>query len=274
MKIKMLLIAAALTVMAGRAYALELDRETLWSLKARFAGETVPLPQNKGIFQGTIRDTAYDDKFFDSVHKLETSGGWCTAFLIAPSWALTAAHCVTGGNPEALWIDRQGRFTKAIGIKNVFKTKNYAKGTPIYHEDFALLQLASPAPKDLPFAALAAPEEIKAGVPAMTVGYPDYTYGGKRRIKGVGCSIRSMAGDSLYTDCPLSLGNSGGPLFVQTSSGWKAAGVVSTHAILPTGQMIIDGPYTTETANLATNLSLYLQRIQAVMNGQGQPPAP
>ncbi|MCM2267304.1 MAG: trypsin-like serine protease [Elusimicrobiales bacterium] len=226
----------------------------------------VDIPDTKGIFAGTTRELAYGDPLYDSVHVMIHDTGWCTAFMIGDKWAITAAHCIVKKNPLGIKIDRIKTFRERLPIKQVFVSSNYEAVSPfVKRGDFALLELHTKAPEDIPFSVLADSEEISVGMKAITIGYPAHAYNGRYRVVGEECSVRKIVEDSIYTDCPLSRGNSGGPLFVLTASGWKVAGVVSTQYIKENGTMVLDAPYSHKTANHATNITLYSKKIFRTM---------
>ncbi len=100
---------------------------------------------------------APDADLFPAVASLTNAGGGlASAVLIAPDWALTAAHAVCGGpgcDPdESAYTLRfniaggaQTRGVQAIVVKDGFAGFNPG-ADGLVHDDLALVQLASPAP--------------------------------------------------------------------------------------------------------------------------------
>lgn len=225
-----------------------------------------------GIFGADDRALAYNHPVYNTVQQIVTAtDGICSAVLIGRNYALTAGHCVENGRPKGMLIDSGKRFTAAIAIAQYWRARNYEWVEDRYRmylrEDFAILRLDVEAPAELGYLDIATPEEAAAGVAAISVGYPGYTYNGEWRVKDNNCSIRSAEADILRTDCAMSRGNSGGPLLVKGKDGkWKVAGISSTQFMYDDDTMVVGEPYRDSRANYYTNVTLYGARIWNTIN--------
>lgn len=165
----------------------------------------------------------------------------CTAFLIEPQMAVTAAHC--------LYSQRLGHFVPAGSVHLLL---GYDKGGFVTHEVAAsytvapgydptagpaagvrdvavvrLLQPMAPARRTLPLVDVPLPP----GTPLMLGGY------GQDRAEAVladsACMLLGYAGRGaaavLVHDCQGTHGTSGAPVLTRDASGvWRVAGVQST----------------------------------------------
>lgn len=170
---------------------------------------------------------------WSSVARLQIAGvSRCTAVLVAPRVALTAAHC--------LWERRLGHFAPP-GLVHVLW--RYADGAFAAHTlavryriapgydpsnaggnraaDVAAVVLAEPLGREpLPLAA-AAPV---AGTPAMLGGYNQDR--AEILAADTACRIVGRSPDLLAHDCNGTRGTSGGPLLVRGRDGtWALAGL-------------------------------------------------
>ncbi len=157
----------------------------------------------------------------------------CTAVLVAPHLALTAAHC--------LYSRRLGRFAPAASVHLL---SHYASGDFTAHsvaasfriaagydparaqtpqpDDAALLRLATPMQADTLALAEAEPP---AGTAAMLGGYSQ----DRSEIISAdrACHVASVLGQAgLRHDCTATRGTSGAPMLVQDRDGtWRIVGI-------------------------------------------------
>lgn len=232
------------------------------------------LKNSVGIFGADDRATAYNHPVYNAIQRLVVldGKGTCSAALLGRYYVLTASHCVKDGPPVGLQIDFGNGFSEPIPVAQYWMARNFTWtadefNEPYLLEDFAILRLTHPVPASLGHLDIATPEEARAGVAAISVGYPVYTYGGLLRVKDNHCSVRSLPSGAIRTDCAMSRGNSGGPLLVKGKDGtWKVAGISSTQYIYPDGGMVLGEPYRDARANFYTNVTLYKSRIMKVID--------
>ncbi len=164
----------------------------------------------------------------------------CTAFLIDPQTAVTAAHCLYGRAlgrlvPAAsvhllVGYDR-GRYARHVVAASYAVAPGYdpASGAGAGALDLAVVRLSQPAA--VPGQALPlADGPLAPGTAVMLGGY------GQDRAEAVladtGCRVLGYAGAGaaamLVHDCEGTRGTSGAPVLMRNADGWRAAGVQAT----------------------------------------------
>lgn len=180
----------------------------------------------------------------------------CTGTLIAPRAVLTAAHCVRpphGATPVSVFFQHAGLFE--VDPAAVFVRDGYS-GHPAYLNDLAILGLREPVrtvkPAQITTEASFTPGPIgvfvgfgfrnlldQSGQPVPSSSILQETglkLSGQAETKACGkvpqlgpapgriCWEYKGAGLSPSTTCP---GDSGGPLFIESGTRWRLAGVTS-----------------------------------------------
>ena len=217
-------------------------------------------------------EQAYGDQLYAGVGRVELPGpvgNYCSAFLISRTWALTAAHCLENGKPNNFSFEFNSgtnfEFTTLIDETHV--AEGYKPEGDIRPNDWALIHLVTPAPELYRSYRIGKANEIRVGAPAISIGYPlRADPGGSTRIIGRNCSIRRLTGDQVYSDCDMTVGNSGGPLLEILPSGeYVVAGIASTQTLNAEGGPIMWGTYSDSAANHWTSTSVHLAEfVEAV----------
>ncbi len=144
----------------------------------------------------------------------------CTAFLVAPRTAVTAAHCLAG-------VDA-GRTHVLLGYDRVAWREHIvpASGRAAADgRDLAVLCLSAPAAADPLPVAVAGPERGEA-IRAVGYGQPAV-----HRLTTRACAVAAPLGEGRFLmDCGVSPGTSGGPVLRRTDEGAEVVGVVSESA--------------------------------------------
>tara|TARA_B100000530_G_C15841145_1_gene441416 strand:+ start:82 stop:882 length:801 start_codon:yes stop_codon:yes gene_type:complete len=224
---------------------------------------------------------------FPQVFFLERQGmrKVCGATLISDRWALTAAHCV-GETSLGSVIQRGEEFQVEIAntersIDRVVSHPNFlSSSTP--EIDLALLRFSEEVDSPQPIPLNTQPNELGETITLVGWGYfglgttgRQYDDGTKRqaenRISHAGQQLRALFDDprlsgstALPLEGTLSLGDSGGPAFLEAPEGLLIAGV-------SVGQ--IEGPrFSEETQGqygsiaVFERLSLHIEWINSVIN--------
>lgn len=184
-----------------------------------------------------------------------TDGG-CTAVLVAPDLALTAAHCARGtvSGPAAMRLIFRPYATPPAFQVTVRAVAFHAAYTgpgltaENAHTDVALLRLAMPVPAEI-----AAPIPIATGPQADTAAIYGYLNGPDTDLRGhPACQVATARPQLLISDCTVVSGFSGAPLLSGGPGGWRVEGItVATVFGQPFRAMIADmvpwpgfaGPY-------------------------------
>lgn len=164
----------------------------------------------------------------------------CTAFLVDPQTAITAAHClysrrlggfVPAGSVHILVGYDKGAFTKHAAAASFVVDLGYdpAAGPRAGVADLAVVRFTQPvtdAARVLPLL----DQEPPAGTPVMLAGY------GQDRaevlLADTACTLQGRTGAGvaavLVHDCEGTRGTSGAPLLMRGAGGWRVAGVQAT----------------------------------------------
>ncbi len=132
----------------------------------------------------------------------------CTAFLVAPQIAMTAAHCVEGLQADEVHLllgyDR-GSWREHLRATRFWLSPD--------GEDLAALCLARPAsapPLDL---------RVEAAERDQRLSVLGYGLPGVHRMSRKDCRVKAISpGGALILDCPVTKGTSGGPVLTRQLS--------------------------------------------------------
>ncbi|XP_076039179.1 trypsin-1-like [Oratosquilla oratoria] len=172
----------------------------------------------------------------------------CGASLIAPSWALTASHCVYGADAEDVNVSYgihkfSDFYSDSITADKLILHPDYNNDT--LENDIALVRLKTAVPlSDTVLPVCLATSPPKVGTLAVVSGWGFLSYNGSSQefLQEVGVKIvkskNCLVANSSYNPdgmiCAtkpnkgICFGDSGGPLVVESSKNiWEQVGVVS-----------------------------------------------
>lgn len=194
-----------------------------------------PLAAVPAPAEGRVLMSAEAQGRFAAVGRLNIGGqGSCTATLIAPDIALTAAHCLVNARTGRVWRAerlhflpgyRMGAYAAhlrgvALALPEGYLAAGKDARLPL---DIALVRLAPPAPhglRPLPVADAAA-----VGTAAAAISY------GRDRAEApsleTGCAVRARRGPLIRTTCEATPGVSGAPLLREGGAGPEVIGVIA-----------------------------------------------
>ncbi|KPQ17327.1 MAG: protease YdgD [Rhodobacteraceae bacterium HLUCCO18] len=155
--------------------------------------------------------------------------GGCTAVLIAPDVALTAAHCARGpvSGPDAMRLTFRPDTTPpafAVTVRAVAfhaEQRNDGLSTETAHADLALLRLAMPVPPEV-----AQPIPLATGQEPASGAIYGYVNGADETLRGhFSCQIAPASPQLLVSDCRVVSGFSGAPLLSGGPGDWRVEGI-------------------------------------------------
>lgn len=152
----------------------------------------------------------------DGVLKIGRGGSGCTAFLVAPHAAMTAAHCVGGTPVELLAGWEGGRVRQSRPGTDPTRPALEPRMANRYHADQVRLALPRPFSGLAPLAPGPAPR------PGTRVEVPAYPKGAKARQTAT-CIVTERPGTEIVLDCPARAGMSGAPIL----QGGRVVGILT-----------------------------------------------
>lgn len=229
------------------------------------------------------------------VGSLNVNGELFTATLIAPGYALTAAHVVAGSNVDNITFQTQGGLTFASGVNAVFlnpaytgSTSGNAVGDPTIHADLAIVRLDSASPSTLPHYSVFGGALLHQTLSLVSYGHSaTLATTGANKADLVLNSTQGQAesyvfdhdGPTLVTnrigpntpangtlgatvEAGIVQGDSGSAAFVQVNGVWQLAGI-NTFALGFTAEPLVPGAFGTGGGGVV--LSSYEPWISSVI---------
>lgn len=173
---------------------------------------------------------------FPGVVSFRAGENLCSGTMAQPRVVVTAAHCLTGGDPGTVHFgETHNPYERKIDVERCVAYPDFAE-TDTTEDDVGFCVLATPATELAAVPLLTECElgNIEVGRVAVIVGYgvPDDEgiFGRKRyAFTTIASGVRGdgsvLVGDAGANGC---LGDSGGPALIQLEDGsWRAIGVLS-----------------------------------------------
>lgn len=166
--------------------------------------------------------------------RLNTStGGHCTAMMVAPRLVLTAAHCLWNGRTRQVWPasgltfvagwDR-GSYIRASKVAKVHPAPHWRAdgGGKSAHADWGFVELVEPLGEEVGWVGLGKPSQ--PGTAVTVAGY------GKDKAQlpmaHLGCRLSSRLAEGVFLhDCDAVQGDSGAPLLAWQGGEFRIVGV-------------------------------------------------
>lgn len=229
------------------------------------------------------------------VGSLNVNGNLFTATLIAPGYALTAAHVVAGAQASQITFQTLGGTGYSSGASAVFVNPAYtgtsagnASGDPTVHADLAIIRLDTASPNSLPHYSLFEGNLLNSTISLVSYGqsatlattganeadllfsnsqggaetYVFDTDGPTLATNRIGANTPANGTLGTNLEAGMVQGDSGSAAFVQVNGEWQLAGI-NTFAVGFTAEVLVQGDYGTGGGGIV--LSSYQPWIEGII---------
>jgi len=198
----------------------------------------LPVCSGVGLASDAIVNGSSSDAFPATVAVLSGGQPTCTATMLGPDIALSAAHCFAGDyRPDGIGVGQVGAFRQMVRIARVDVHGGFRSGpTPgslIPGNDLAVIHLAGRVELPSYVSLFLGNASTLVGMPATAVGYGESGSNFRDAVRReTQVQIAGVTGETLVqqfsnTRTGICHGDSGGPLFVELDGAWLQVGVAS-----------------------------------------------
>lgn len=229
------------------------------------------------------------------VGSLSVNGQLFTATLIAPGYAITAAHVVAGASAQQISFQTQGGLTFSSGASAVYINPEYTgstagnvAGDPSVHADLAIVRLNTATPASLPHYSLFEGNLLHSTLSLVSYGhnatlattgankadllfsdaqgnaetYVFDTDGPNTSTNRIGTNTPANGTLGATVEAGMVQGDSGSAAFVQVNGQWQLAGI-NTFAVGFTADPLVAGEFGTGGGGIV--LSSYQPWIESIV---------
>lgn len=184
---------------------------------------------------------------FSNIVKFKGQNNFCTAAMVSPTIAVTAAHCMSQNGvaiaPDAMSIQRQGIFpSKSFKVSRYYTHRGLNAGWDTQRVNDWLI-LVTDAPYDFFTVYSQVLRNIPPGIASgkdklMLAGYSSDLNQGSYLTLHYGCQAKAgqnLKGGMYFTNCENAKGSSGAPLMLATAP-YYIVGIHTADIVSPTDE--------------------------------------